>query len=62
MILYDNDSPRKIKEALANGWIVRKTDPDGVERYILTDRGFFQYIQEQGHKKATREYYAKGKV
>lgn len=55
MILYDNESPRKIKEALTNGWLVEKLDADGVVRYILTDKGFFQYIQEQRIKQRARQ-------
>lgn len=48
-ILYEDPARQaKLEEAIRLGFILRQTDPDGVLRYSLTNRGMCQWAIEKG--------------
>lgn len=43
----DPEKQERLEEAIRRGYIIRERDPDGVYRYILTQRGMNRWVNEQ---------------
>lgn len=57
--LYDDG---RIGYAVAKGWILKRIDPDGVVRYILTNAGVMQYNVELRHRAEFEAYMKAGEA